>query len=68
MGHADQIYDAGFVCTDYENYGAVLAGLRDEEGRKILSGFARRRYEQIFSLPSIVSSYVSVYDEIDTKS
>jgi hypothetical protein len=32
-----------------------------------LSGFARRRYEEKFSLSAIVSSYVKIYDTIETK-
>jgi glycosyltransferase involved in cell wall biosynthesis len=67
MGHSAQIYDAGFVCPDVKNYAACLSGLRDVGGRQILSGFARRRYEEKFSLSAIVSSYVKIYDTIETK-
>ena len=65
MGHRDQIRDAGYICSTFGEYAAAIDSLYDSSHRADLSSIARRRYEETFSLNSVVDSYASIYDSIN---
>jgi len=65
MGHRDQVRDAGYICSSLEEYTAAIDSLYDSGVRDRLSQIARKRYDDTFSLQSVVDSYVNIYDSID---
>ncbi len=65
MGHRDQIRDAGYICSTFQEYADAIDELYNEDNRKKLSKIAIKRYEDTFSLQSVVDSYVNIYDSID---
>ena len=64
MGHRDQIRDAGYICSTFGEYSDAIDSLYEKEKRKSLSEIARKRYEETFSLNSVVDSYVNIYNNI----
>jgi hypothetical protein len=64
MGHRDQIRDAGYICSTFKEYADAIDELYCFEIRDRLSKIAVRRYEETFSLQSVVDSYTKIYDTI----
>jgi hypothetical protein len=65
MGHKGQIKDAGYICSTFGEYAAAIDALYDLTHRNKLSSIARKRYEETFSLQSVVDLYVGVYNSIN---
>jgi len=64
MGHEIQIGNSGFICKTPEDYSAKISLLCDRDTRERLSILARQRYNEEYSLPSVVDSYVKLYNTI----
>lgn len=65
MGHRDQIRDAGYICSTFQEYADAIDSLYDDETRQRLSKLARKRYDETFSLQSVVDAYVNIYNNIN---
>jgi glycosyltransferase involved in cell wall biosynthesis len=64
MGQVDQIGDSGFVCSSCDEYAHRILALCEDKTRDDLSFLAKKRYEEKYSLSSVVDSYVKIYDTI----
>ena len=64
MGHRDQIKDAGFICSTFQEYAAAIDMLYEQPLREKMSSLAKKQYEETFSLDSVVEAYTKIYDSI----
>ena len=68
MGHVETIGDGGVVCKSGEEYVTMMnVFLADKKERLAVGAKAKKRYEEHFSVKSVVDQVVEVYDELMVK-
>ena len=64
MGHKDTIGSGGLIASTIQEYIDYMVFFQDKENRKNYSEEGKKRYNEVFSLDSIVKSYVKIYEDI----
>ena len=64
MGHAEQIKDSGIIVENANEYSqAMLKFINDKTYYDICSSNSNQRYESVYSLDSVIFSYIKLIEE-----